>query len=188
MKDLTIFQLLSALLIGGLVGFVAWHSMNQSLEKRQVRFGITKAIDSMRVGDHLARKNQQKEALSMYKTSLKTINKKNEPIAYANIKNSQGVCYYKMALKENSKLNLAKAITSYKEALAVYKNDGRLSDFAIALINIGDAYKELAQYQNTEKNKLEAIKVYKEALKIYRTEDYPDKNEMVKKKISHLSK
>ena len=187
MKGLTKVQLLVALFIGGLVGVIAWATMNQSLERRQKKMIVTRAINSMRRGDYLVLQNKETKALALYEASLSAINKENEPIAYANIKNSQGVCYYKMSHKENQQENLVRAIASYNEAISVYNSDGRLSDLAITLINTGDAYTKLAQYQNAVKNRLEAKKVYQKALKIYTKKSHPDKYETITKKIRELS-
>jgi tetratricopeptide (TPR) repeat protein len=130
-------------------------------------------VTSLESANKLLSNNICEEALIKYKEIIKTLSKAKEPEIYAEINNNVGICYEKLADKNNKEENLKQAIDAYEEALKIFTLEIYPVDYAITQDNLGTAYRTHSEVRDKEENLQKAIHAYEEALKIRTVERYP---------------
>src|SRR4030042_3104377 len=107
-------------IVGGLIGaFVVGAFLYYFFGHRELDIYRAIAMTSLNNADRLLEKNMVEDALAIYANVSGQGSEKKDPGLYANVKNSGGVCYYKLALVKNTEENLLKAINAFQEALKI---------------------------------------------------------------------
>lgn len=103
------------------------------------------------------------------------VSKKDDPSNYSRLQNDKGICYYRLAILENSKKenNLKISIDSYKEALEIRTIEKYPVEYAETHSNMGVSYWALSRMIDSEENLSNSIESYREALRVRKIDNYP---------------
>ncbi len=131
------FKGITITLLGAFLGAFFFYAITEYIEQEK-RWSIQSNLLTEARG--YLEKCYSEDALKIYNELLREVTDKK---IYSYIKNNIGICYYKLAIKEeaeeNKKENLEKAIQAYKEALKYRSYKRRPEEYAETQNNLGDA-------------------------------------------------
>ena len=161
-------------IVGGLIGaFVVGAFLYYFFGHRELEIYRAIAMTSLNNADRLLEKNMAEDALAIYTDVAGKVSAKKDPALYANVKNSEGVCYYKLALIKNTEANLLKAISAFQEALKIRTEEKYPTDYANTQNNLGNTYRALSEVKDKKENLTKAFEAFEKALKIFTRDKYP---------------
>ncbi len=104
------------IIISGVVSLVVLYFW----EYRTTQITRTDLMSRVNNADQLLKSDEVDDALLKYEGVLREVSEARYPDIYAHIKNSQGMCYGKLAQIVDKEENLKKAIRAFEEALKIY--------------------------------------------------------------------
>ncbi|MCJ7547808.1 MAG: hypothetical protein MUP30_13500, partial [Deltaproteobacteria bacterium] len=126
-------------IVGGLIGaFVVGVVLYYFYGHRELEIYRAIAMTSLNNADRLLEKNMVEDALAIYTDVAGKVSAKKDAALYANVQNSEGVCYYKLALVKNTEANLLKAVSAFQEALKIRTVEKYPADYANTQNNLGN--------------------------------------------------
>jgi tetratricopeptide (TPR) repeat protein len=161
-------------IVGGLIGaFVVGACLYYFYGHRELEIYRAIALTSLNDADRLLEKNMVEDALAIYVNVAGQVSARKDPALYANVKNSEGVCYYRLALAKNTEANLLKAVNSFHEALRIRTVEKYPLDYATTENNLGNSYRALSEVKDKKENLARAFEAFEKALKILTRDKYP---------------
>ena len=116
--------------------FISGAILSFLLRYRKDKIAKNILTTSINNADIFLEKNMTEDALAIYNNLLKVISEKKYPKIYAHIKNSEGICYYNLAIISNKEDNLIKSIRAYEEALKIYTVEKYPLDYKGVMSNL----------------------------------------------------
>jgi len=127
--------------------------------------------DSIDEADSLYEMTCYKDALAKYENILKgELSSIDNPLIYADIKNSIGVILWRLALIESKDKEryLKKSLIAYEEALSIYAKEESTLDSAMVLNNFANSYVDLSLVRNKAEYINKAVQAYEKNIIIYK--------------------
>ena len=163
----------SALLVGLMLIFTGVYvTQCQRFEER-----TTIVYNLLTEADSYATNGIYHDAIDIYNELLRQVSDSRQPEVYSHIKHNLGVCYYALAMTENTEnkeLNIRKSIIAYRDALIIRTFKDHPEQYAETQHNLGLAYWAFASILDIEENLNKAAAAFLEALRVYTPLRYPD--------------